>query len=179
MYCTLTYGIVHSYVSLQRDPDRHENRCAHRHELRREEDVREEQGVEIGEELEVPPEALQDGPDKVVGVEADQGHQKEVEGVAHLVPGIIQRRGTLMYYKRTHILERVSGDDRRNLPESHSHSRDCNWHGVGFAPPPEAKGEILRIITEAQIPVGMRTHSGPNFPFPRHKLTFRERDRKG
>ena len=72
-------------VSLQRDSHRHEDGGAHGDELGRVEEVREQDGVQVGRELKISTETLQDRTKQVPRVEADKGDQQQVERIPHLV----------------------------------------------------------------------------------------------
>lgn len=79
-------GVMHGDVALESDPHRHEDRGAHRDELRRVQQVWEELQVQGGLEVENALEELQDAAEEVPRVEADQRDQQQVKAVPHLVP---------------------------------------------------------------------------------------------
>ncbi len=81
-----TYRIVNGNVAFQSDGHRHKDGPAHGHALDGVQEVGEDHGVDVGAEAEVPAEVLQDGPEQVPAVKADQGHQEHVERVAHVIP---------------------------------------------------------------------------------------------
>lgn len=76
--------IVNGDVTLDGDCDRHENGCRHHDGLAGEEEVREEDDMNGGRQLEAFPEALEDGAEEVARVEHGQRDQHQVEGVPHV-----------------------------------------------------------------------------------------------
>ena len=86
-YKVVVQWIVNGHISFHGDGDSHENRSCHHNHLSRKEEVGEEEGVDPGDEVEAFAETLQNGAEKVAGVEKGQGNQEEVEGVPHLLGG--------------------------------------------------------------------------------------------
>ena len=75
-------------VTLDGDGDRHEDGGRHHDRLAGEEEVREEDDVKWGSQLEAFPEALKDGAEEVARVEHGQRDQHQVEGVPHVFGGL-------------------------------------------------------------------------------------------
>ena len=83
---------MHGDVSLQRDSHRHEDGRGHGDGLRGVQHVGEEHDVDVGGEGEAAAEALQDAAEQEETVEADQGHEKQVEAVPHFISGKEKKR---------------------------------------------------------------------------------------
>ena len=78
---------MHGHVSLHRDGHRHEDRSGHRDDVPRVQQVGEQQGLQVGLDVEALSQGLQDRPEQVEGVEAAEADEEEVEAVPHLTAG--------------------------------------------------------------------------------------------
>lgn len=92
-YLRVVDGVVDRDVSLQGDPNGHEDGSSHGDGQPGVQEVGEEIDVDQAGHLEALANGLENGADQVAGVHADQRDQQEVERVSHVLPGEIRRNG--------------------------------------------------------------------------------------